>query len=941
MLNKLIVYLLLLLCSNVFGQSIHIRDFTTYDGLPQIQALTITQDDDGYIWVGTKNGLSKFNGKSFKNFTFEDRKYKPSSVQNIFFRNNQVFAASQKAIYKLQNDSLKLIWKHPDSCVVDKIMNNGDYVLANYEQGSYRLFDVTHKLLFTSKKNQGIHWYENGVILIDSTGILLCKDISGNTINSKVGMQRAYIVNGQIYFSFTNKNNEAEVYDARLNLQCRISAKNEISYLNEAYQWNYVKTLDNKNFAFDRKNRKLFPIQICNGNVCQDKDGNLWLNYEPGIHQIVFSPFQYLPYPALKDVWTVEKLTTGNILLGSLTNGLFSMNSLKGINVVNTINTIPNRYYYGSCKNESGLTYLPTSTGMEIRNSISTDIVADVDLGTPILVSKYIKSINKVVAGGRASIFLIDGIKYEKIDLKDWTSSYIIDVEYKDGLIYLSTFHDLLTYDVASKKVESIFLSEENNGAASMCFDDRGNLWIGQINRVLLYDFKNKAKTILEAPIKGIVTDITFEEKKLLIATSSDLIVFDIEKYYRENKIIHKVYNRYSGLLCEEIAQSGMKLIDSMLVIPSYTYTAIVKPSELNIREDFLNLKIIKIGSVSASEVDKVVITNKEALVMFEAIGFNRPTHSEYRTKLNDDQWSAWSQSESVWISNAREGQNTFYVQTRTGDHTGFRETRQTFIVELPFLESSRFYWLMSIFSLLAITFLTWAFRNNFILQTKNNYDRKQLDFLKVSSLQSQMNPHFVFNALGAIQSPILNGDKELAFSLINKLSSLIRKFLDSSVKSDNSINSVDPHTIKEEIELLKLYVDLEHFQYQDKFQYHFDIAPGLESSEEVIPPFIIQPYIENAIKHGLPQEGNGFIFIKMFIEDDAFHVQIEDNGIGIEAAKKQRKEIDHKSYGTMLTKQRIAILNENGSDIHIDEAERNEGGTIIKIRIKISNKHG
>jgi sensor histidine kinase YesM len=311
------------------------------------------------------------------------------------------------------------------------------------------------------------------------------------------------------------------------------------------------------------------------------------------------------------------------------------------------------------------------------------------------------------------------------------------------------------------------------------------------------------------------------------------------------------------------------------------------------------------------------------------------------RTRLNNGQWSEWSQSESVWISDAKEGRNTIYVQTRAGDHTEIRETQQTFEVVLPFFQSSKFYWLAGLISLLAISFLVYAFRNNFILQTKNNYNLRQLDFLKVSSLQSQMNPHFVFNALGAIQSPILKGDKELAFSLINKLSSLIRKFLDSSIKSDNSINSVDPHTIKEEIELLKLYVDLEHFQYQDKFQYKFDIAPGLESSEEVIPPFIIQPYIENAIKHGLPQEGNGFIFIKIFIEDDAFHVKIEDNGIGIEAAKKQRKEIDHKSYGTMLTKQRIAILNENGSDIRIDEAERNEGGTIIKIRIKISNKHG
>jgi hypothetical protein len=633
MLNKSYIYLLILLCSNVFGQSIHIRDFTTIDGLPQIQVLSIKQDTDGYIWIGTKNGLSKFNGKSFKNYKFEDKKYKKSLVQNIAFKNNEIFVFSRKSIYKLQNDTLKLYWKCADDLDINMVSKNGDYVLANYSTGSYQLFDLDHKLIFTSKKDHGIYWYENDMICVDSNNTLLCIDILGNTHFSREERPRAYIVNGQMYFSFTNKKNETEVYNSKLDLQLRLNARNEISFINTSYKWNYVKTHDDKDFAIDTKNRRLHSIKNSNGIVCHDKDGNLWVNYEPGIHHIIFSPFDHLPYPIIKDVWTVEKLSSNQILFASLSNGLFSMPNLDANEKVTTINNFQNRYYFSSCKDSKGLTYLPTNMGVEIRNSRSNKIVANIDLKTAVLVSKHIKPINKVVVGGLASIFIFNNMEYEKIDLKDWTSSFIIDVEYKEDQLYLSTYNDVFLYSLKTKKVKPISLSEEDNGAASMCFDNRGNLWLGQVNRVLFYNFKNKARTLLAGTIKGSVTDINIIDKFIFIANSSELIVLDVNKFYDENKLAYKVFNKYSGLLCEEIAQHGMKMIDSLLVIPSSTYTAYTDINRLEIIENFLDLKITKIGPFFLSGNKEVIINNKEALIHFEAVGFNRPTHSENKAQ--------------------------------------------------------------------------------------------------------------------------------------------------------------------------------------------------------------------------------------------------------------------------------------------------------------------
>ncbi len=176
---------------------------------------------------------------------------------------------------------------------------------------------------------------------------------------------------------------------------------------------------------------------------------------------------------------------------------------------------------------------------------------------------------------------------------------------------------------------------------------------------------------------------------------------------------------------------------------------------------------------------------------------------------------------------------------------------------------------------------------------------------LELSALQSQMNPHFIFNALNSIQAYVLNNETQKAEKYIQLFSKLIRKFLDFSRKKFISID--------EEINILELYTSIEMMRFNNRFitEIHCDkkISKDLE-----IPSLLIQPFVENAIKHGLSKKKEGGLLKISFDNyDDTITCTIFDNGIGRKNASTQNQQSNskkHQSLGTELIKERINTLN-------------------------------
>lgn len=219
-------------------------------------------------------------------------------------------------------------------------------------------------------------------------------------------------------------------------------------------------------------------------------------------------------------------------------------------------------------------------------------------------------------------------------------------------------------------------------------------------------------------------------------------------------------------------------------------------------------------------------------------------------------------------------------------------------------------YLLGSVLLLVTITlFITIRFyrikqRDNLLLkQQKDEIEQKTETLNKqaaeISKYRTQMNPHFIFNALNSVQHFILKENKNSALDYLNDFSRLMRLTLYNSDKDFISLN--------DEKDFLSFYVNFEQQRFKDKFEFNVNVDPELDLENVLIAPMLIQPFVENAIKHaGLSSIKNPLIEVSILLENDVLHVSIEDNGKGRALGK---IDVQHESKGIEITKRRIEAL--------------------------------
>lgn len=206
----------------------------------------------------------------------------------------------------------------------------------------------------------------------------------------------------------------------------------------------------------------------------------------------------------------------------------------------------------------------------------------------------------------------------------------------------------------------------------------------------------------------------------------------------------------------------------------------------------------------------------------------------------------------------------------------------------------------------------------------------KTIGELKLMALRSAMNPHFVFNALNSIQLFIAKNDRLNAINYLSTFSKLIRGILTNSVTNKVKLS--------EEIELLKHYVNLEQLRFENKFEFILNISPEIEVETIEIPSLLVQPYVENAILHGLYNKPTkGTLKISVREDRDSLLFEIEDDGVGRAASEKLRQQNFplHKSMGTVLTEERLKVINleEKASYEVIDLFDgKKSTGTLVRI---------
>jgi tetratricopeptide (TPR) repeat protein len=229
------------------------------------------------------------------------------------------------------------------------------------------------------------------------------------------------------------------------------------------------------------------------------------------------------------------------------------------------------------------------------------------------------------------------------------------------------------------------------------------------------------------------------------------------------------------------------------------------------------------------------------------------------------------------------------------------------------------------------------------LISRKNKERMKEKSFMQEivkfqqKALSAQMNPHFVSNSLNSIQRFYLQNDYETATDYLSEFGALIRIILENSSKE---LISVD-----EEVKFIRAYLKLEHLRLERKFNYHIHVQSDLNAMQVNIPPLILQPFVENAVWHGiapLKSDVKPQLFINFRKEGDFLVIEVDDEGIGIEASEKikQRFSSGRKSYAMEINSKRLqlfeTLINEKIVLTVFDKKQQNQQGTKVIIRIPL-----
>lgn len=313
----------------------------------------------------------------------------------------------------------------------------------------------------------------------------------------------------------------------------------------------------------------------------------------------------------------------------------------------------------------------------------------------------------------------------------------------------------------------------------------------------------------------------------------------------------------------------------------------------------------IKAGGQTIPALNRVILKagTNSLLVHFDINNYSAPNLHRYFYRFSDQ--PEWTEVEkgSVFFGRMSYGDYTLHLKGINNEGIETPEEKLQITIN-PFWYETILFRVLVLLCLLAIASALIHYRINSI---KKEADLKQkLSETEMKALRSQMNPHFVFNCLNSIELYTAQNNSEAAGYYLSKFSRLIRLVLDNS-----KANSI---TLEQELETLQLYMEMEKMRFKDKLNFNIHVDENVDISYIEVPPMLIQPYVENAIWHGIMHKRvGGTISLNVELNEDkhVLIVTVTDDGIGREKAAelKSKSAVKHKSFGMKITDDRMQIL--------------------------------
>ncbi len=944
------------------------QDYTAYNtenGLPSNQIYDIQEDADGFIWIATNRGLVKYDGKEFINHTLKDGLPNFPWLLELDLQGRMWYFSKSKYQGYIKNDS---IYKYPSYSgnvitpassnlktkagisflSIDGILSLKKNQFEKQNAGLIRNSQKYENLLQHQNciKSQNSAYFSN--YNIEKNKLLLCTpkklklfDLNFHPIseiayhfpvstskNIQSGLlyhQIGYIIfnSGIFFFDYNQNKYKFFGFDDYENEQ-------QIDFLRVKGLENEIQVCINRHlFIFDYQMNQIdaydFSKKFNNPVSYRDSQGNIWLgSQDKGIQFI-----------------SKAQLETK-----------YHFNHQR----VHKINKIDNQLYVG----------LPND-GIYIRNQDTFELKQKL--------SKLDQYVNKIKQEGINGVICTD-LKTFKIDQQKFSEYSIKHLDefpfvFKDIIEfqnneYFFTHNPIYKRNIQTKKVQNIGF--QIGITHSAIFHD--HLYIA--GTFGLSEMKNDSivkpdidHSLIEYPVTSLLTTpdylivgtngrgiYLFDEHQVIpIENTDDLSVFKIRK---DGNLLWLA--THDGVQVVELDTTDLKhskIINSFYksdgLQQNNTNDIFIDHHQLWVASDNGLIEIdtknpiyeIKPHLFFKEKKDTIVYRNEERnniSITFGNQDFFNHKYTSYSYRISPSkQWVATS-SQTLHFVNLAPGFHQLEIKG-TDQHFNTNSIQKTVHI-IPYWWETQWAKLIAIgLSLLSLYFLyQWLQRRITMQQEKKENIKRRVIGLELQALRSQMNPHFVHNSLNAILYFIQRNEVELSEKYLTKFSKLIRRFFDFAQKQHI--------TLKEDIQLLKNYLEIEQLRFEEKLSFSINIDDRIDIEEQIIPTMILQPIVENAVNHGIfHKETPGTINIKfIYIDNQTYKVEIKDDGIGINKAKTNNTRYKNKaSRSSMVLQERLLLLKES-NEWNIDYkiiglSEQNSTGTLVSILFKQNEK--
>jgi hypothetical protein len=654
----------------------------------------------------------------------------------------------------------------------------------------------------------------------------------------------------------------------------------------------------------------------------KDYEHNLWIGTYAGLFKYRGNPFvSYGMGDGLTSqfIYGIIRDSKNTLWVGAKNAGLFKLEKERFVQQIGVKAKNVNAIY----EYKNGQLWLATEKGLiiydgknEIKKTDATGVFKQ-----PINCF-YKDSKGNVWLGSVDELFKYDGKKFTRYSFKGKTAKCDVWTIAEDlkGTLWIGTYlGGLIKFDGHDFTEYSRQLGLKADSYLTSLVDSDGNIYWGTLDGVWMYN-PDSAQLVNFNEADGMNSDLIYSstfgknQNEIWFGTNQGLSKIDIAEFKKSRlKTIIRFGKDegFSGVECNSngtwVDTDGSIWFGTVNGLIRYDPDRYVKNEE-EAKISITGFRLFYADTMLANNIH-LAYDNNNISFNYSGVCLTNPEKVQYSHILEgfEKNWSPPEKQRLVTYSNLPSGTFTFKVISSNSEGIWNKQpATYTFTIDKPFWKT---WWFIITLTLSIATGLTLAIRFR-INRIKNREKRKtelnkKIAHIESQALRAQMNPHFIFNTLSSIQHYISNTNTDAALKYLSKFAKLMRKIME---------NSKQPViTVAEELNALNLFLELEIMRFEKKFEYIITVDKEIDQNYDRIPSMLIQPYVENAIIHGLlPRQGFGKISITLQKQNDTMLCIIEDNGIGRENSNefKKNRVQQHKSMGMSITQERLDVLN-------------------------------